>query len=124
MRKFMARRAAVRAATVAFASTVLLVPLLSTATADPASPDQLAAEKLPAELIAAIARDLKMTPAEYLDRAAQAQQLRNYATTFRSQRPDDFAGAWLATDGKPVMAVTSLDAAKIAADATTRPGWP
>ncbi|WP_433563693.1 S1 family peptidase [Nocardia sp. CA-151230] len=115
MRKFMARRATVRAATVAFASTVLIGPLLSTATADPASPDQLAADKLPAELVTAIQRDLKMTPAEYLDRAGQAQQLRDYATTFRSQRPDDFAGAWLGTDGKPVMAVTSLDAAKIAA---------
>ncbi|MET8428111.1 S1 family peptidase [Nocardia sp. NPDC004860] len=115
MRKFMARRATVRAATVAFASTVLIGPLLSTATADPASADQLAADKLPAELVTAIQRDLKMTPAEYLDRANQAQQLRDYATTFRSQRPDDFAGAWLGTDGKPVMAVTSLDAAKIAA---------
>ncbi|MEU6584625.1 S1 family peptidase [Nocardia sp. NPDC046763] len=115
MRKFMARRATVRAATVAFASTVLIGPLLSTATADPASPDQLAADKLPAELVTAIQRDLKMTPAEYLDRANQAQQLRDYATTFRSQRPDDFAGAWLGTDGKPVVAVTSLDAAKIAA---------
>ncbi|MFE3226652.1 S1 family peptidase [Nocardia sp. NPDC059228] len=115
MRKFMARRATVRAATVAFASTVLIGPLLSTATAAPASADQLAADKLPAELVTAIQRDLKMTPAEYLDRANQAQQLRDYATTFRSQRPDDFAGAWLGTDGKPVMAVTSLDAAKIAA---------
>ncbi|WP_040814064.1 S1 family peptidase [Nocardia concava] len=113
MRKFMARRATVRAATIAFASTVLIGPLLSTATAD--TPDQLAAEKLPAELVAAIQRDLKMTPAEYLDRAEKAQQLRDYATGFRTQRPDDFAGAWLGTDGKPVMAVTSLDAAKIAA---------
>ncbi|MEU1430605.1 S1 family peptidase [Nocardia sp. NPDC005746] len=117
MRKFMARRAAVRAATVAVASTVLIGPLLSTATADPASPDQLAAESLPAELVTAIQRDLKMTPAEYLDRAAKAQQLRDYASEFRTQRPDDFAGAWIGTDGKPVLAVTSLDAAKVAAAA-------
>ncbi|MFE3753727.1 S1 family peptidase [Nocardia tengchongensis] len=115
MRKFTARRATVRAATVAVASTVLLGPLLSTAGAEPASPDQLAAESLPAELVTAIQRDLKMTPAEYLDRSAKAQQLRNYATDFRTQRPDDFAGAWMGTDGKPVLAVTSLDAAKIAA---------
>lgn len=117
MRKFMARRAAVRAATVAVASTVLIGPLLSTATADPVSPDQLAAESLPAELVTAIQRDLKMTPAEYLDRAAKAQQLRDYASEFRTQRPDDFAGAWIGTDGKPVLAVTSLDAAKVAAAA-------
>ncbi|MFE4461616.1 protease, partial [Nocardia tengchongensis] len=101
MRKFTARRATVRAATVAVASTVLLGPLLSTAGAEPASPDQLAAESLPAELVTAIQRDLKMTPAEYLDRSAKAQQLRNYATDFRTQRPDDFAGAWMGTDGKP-----------------------
>ncbi|MEU1208999.1 S1 family peptidase [Nocardia sp. NPDC005825] len=117
MRKFMARRATVRAATVAVASTVLLGPLLSSATADPVSPDQLAAESLPAELVTAIQRDLKMTPAEYLDRAAKAQQLRDYASEFRTQRPDDFAGAWIGTDGKPVLAVTSLDAAKVAAAA-------
>ncbi|MEV6770598.1 S1 family peptidase [Nocardia sp. NPDC051030] len=117
MRKFMARRAAVRAATVAFASTVLVGPLLATtsATADPVTPEQLAAEKLPAELVQAIQRDLKMTPAEYLDRAAQAQQLRDYAKEFRSERPEEFAGAWMGTDGKPVLAVTSLDAARIAA---------
>ncbi|AYF77587.1 protease [Nocardia yunnanensis] len=114
MRKLMARRATVRATTIAFASTVLLAPLLSTASAD-SSVDQLAADKLPAELVTAIERDLKMSPAEYLDRAEKSQQLRDYATQFRSQRPDDFAGAWMGTDGKPVMAVTSLDAAKIAA---------
>ncbi|WP_405486883.1 S1 family peptidase [Nocardia sp. NBC_00511] len=115
MRKFMARRATVRAATIAFASTVLVGPLLSTASAEPAAPDQLAAEKLPPELVTAIQRDLNMTPAEYLDRASKAQQLRGYATEFRTQRPDDFAGAWLGNDGKPVLAVTSVDAARIAA---------
>ncbi|MFI1915532.1 S1 family peptidase [Nocardia sp. NPDC020380] len=111
-----APRAAVRAATVAFASTVLAGPLLAApAMAEPATPDQLAAENLPPELVTAIQRDLKMSPAEYLDRAARAQQLRGYATEFRSQRPDEFAGAWLGQDGKPVMAVTSVDAAKIVA---------
>ncbi|QLY30817.1 S1 family peptidase [Nocardia huaxiensis] len=115
MRKFMARRAAVKAATVAFASAVFVSPLLPTVSAS-ADPIQLAAENLPAELVQAIARDLKMTPAEYLDRAAKAQQLREYASEFRTERPDEFAGAWLGTDGKPVMAVTSLDAARIAAE--------
>ncbi|WP_067831059.1 S1 family peptidase [Nocardia inohanensis] len=116
MRKFLARRAAVRAATVAFASTVLAGPLLVTATAEPVSPNQLAADKLPAELVTAIQRDLKMSPAEYLERSAKAQQLRDYAKEFRSERPDEFAGAWIGTDGKPVLAVTSLDAARIAAE--------
>ncbi|UGT40758.1 S1 family peptidase [Nocardia yamanashiensis] len=116
MRKFMARRAAVRAATVAFASTVIASPLLVTAHAEPGSPNQLAADKLPAELVQAIQRDLKMTATEYLERSAKAQQLRDYAKEFRSERPDEFAGAWMGTDGKPVLAVTSLDAARIAAE--------
>ncbi|MBF6329026.1 S1 family peptidase [Nocardia transvalensis] len=118
MRKLPARRATVKAAAVAFASTVLLglLSAASPAQAAPSSdPKQLTADQLPPELAQAISRDLKMTPAEYLDRAARAQQLRNYAREFRSERPEDFAGAWLGQDGKPVMAVTSLDAARIAA---------
>ncbi|MEV0295793.1 S1 family peptidase [Nocardia sp. NPDC050710] len=114
MRKLVARRAAVKAASVGAAATVLLAPLFGTTTAS-AEPGQLAAEHLPAELVEAISRDLKMTPAEYLERAAQAQQLSQYARDFRSERPDTFAGAWLGTDGKPVVAVTSPDAARIAA---------
>lgn len=114
MRKLVARRAAVRAASLGVAATVLLAPLSGTATADPV-PGQLSAESLPAELVEAIARDLKMTPTEYLDRAARAQQLRDYAQDFRAERPDDFAGAWMGADGKPVVAVTSADAARIAA---------
>ncbi|WP_067480059.1 S1 family peptidase [Nocardia amamiensis] len=115
MRKLVARRAAVKA--VAIASTVLLAPLFGTTTASavPEAPAQLAADNLPPELVQAIARDLHMTPTEYLDRAARAQQLRDYARDFRSERPDSYAGAWIGADGKPVVAVTSLDAAKIAA---------
>ncbi|MBF6140750.1 protease [Nocardia farcinica] len=114
MRKLVARRAAVRAASLGVAATVLLAPLSGTSTADPV-PGQLSADSLPAELVEAIARDLKMTPTEYLDRAARAQQLRDYAQDFRAERPDDFAGAWMGADGKPVVAVTSADAARIAA---------
>ncbi|MBF6062759.1 protease [Nocardia terpenica] len=117
MRKLPARRATVKAAALACASTVLLGPLLGSApaSASPSGPaTQLSADQLPPELAQAISRDLKMTPAEYLDRAARAQQLRDYAREFRTERPDAFAGAWLGADGKPVMAVTSLDAARIA----------
>ncbi|QIS23254.1 S1 family peptidase [Nocardia terpenica] len=117
MRKLPARRATVKAAALACASTVLLGPLLGSApaSASPSAPaTQLSADQLPPELAQAISRDLKMTPAEYLDRAARAQQLRDYAREFRTERPDAFAGAWLGADGKPVMAVTSMDAARIA----------
>ncbi|MEV6136199.1 S1 family peptidase [Nocardia sp. NPDC051990] len=117
MRKLVARSAAVKAATIGFAATVLIAPLLVTtaASAEPAVPGQLSAENLPPELAEAISRDLRMTPAEYLERAAKAQELSEYAGSFRSERPDTYAGAWLGTDGKPVVAVTSVDAAKIVA---------
>ncbi|MGX1808559.1 S1 family peptidase [Nocardia sp. NPDC055321] len=111
MRKFSARRATVRTASLAFVSAVLVSPLLA---ASPAAADP-AADALPAELVQAIARDLKMSPAEYLDRAAKAQELQNYAKEFRAERPEEFAGAWMGTDGKPVLAVTSLDAARVVA---------
>ncbi|WP_054815515.1 S1 family peptidase [Nocardia arizonensis] len=114
MRKLVARSAAVKAASIGFAATVLLAPLLGSGAASAQTPEQLAADALPAELVQAISRDLKMTPAEYLDRAARAQQLGEYAREFRSQRPDSFAGAWIAADGKPTVAVTSADAARIA----------
>jgi len=115
MRKLRGRRATVKASTVAFVSTLILSPLLGTAPAGavPASdPVQLSADRLPPTLVQAIARDLKMTPAEYLERAARAQQLRNYAHDFRSEHPKEFAGAWMTPDGKQVMAVTSLAAAR------------
>ncbi len=115
MRKLPAQRATVKAAVVAFASTVLLGPTFAAPAQASPAPNQPAADQLPPELAQAISRDLKMTPAEYLDRAAEAQQLRDYARQFRAERPDEFAGAWLGPDGKPIMAVTSLDAARIAA---------
>ncbi|NKY52508.1 protease [Nocardia vermiculata] len=108
-------RASVKAAAVACASAVLIGPWVTTApaVADPA-PVQLASDQLPPGLVEAIGRDLKMSPAEYLERAADAQRLRNYASDFRAEHPQGFAGAWMGADGKPIMAVTSLDAAKIA----------
>ncbi|WP_306365198.1 S1 family peptidase [Nocardia sp. CC227C] len=119
MRKFLARRAAVRAATIAFTSTVLVGPLFAAAPAlaDEAVSPRITADQLPPELAQAIQRDLGMTPAEYLDRSARAQELRDYARDFRTERPKEYAGAWLGQDGKPVVAVTSVDAAKTAADA-------
>lgn len=117
MRKLVARSAAVKAATVA--ATVFLAPLFGVvpAQAAPSTPAQLTADNLPPELAQAISRDLKMSPAEYLDRAARAQQLSSYAREFRSERPESFAGAYIGADGKPVVAVTSPDAARIAAAA-------
>lgn len=111
-----------RATITALATTITAVLLGSafvdaTAAADPAPAPPAQADILPPELVRAIADDLHMTAAEYVDRAQRAQQLHDYAREFRSQRPDDYAGAWLAADGKPVMAVTSQTAASVAAAA-------
>lgn len=107
----LARRAAVLSAS----AVLLLSPFGATASAQPAdAPTQLGAHELPAELVEAIDRDLQMTPQEYLDRAATAQQLSSYASTFRADHPDAFAGAWIGEDGEEIVAVTSSDAADAA----------
>ena len=115
MRKLVARRAAVKAASAGFAATVLLAPLLGSgiASSEPVAPLQLSADALPGELVTALSRDLGMTPTEYLDRAARAQQLRDYATGFRAANPDTFAGAWLTPEGKAVVATTDAEAGKL-----------
>lgn len=86
------------------------------ASADPGSSvKQSAVEELPQELVDAVVRDLKISPQEYLDRAALAQELSTYASDFRASRPSDFAGAWIGQDGNAVVAVTSDDAAQAVA---------
>ncbi|WP_232541934.1 S1 family peptidase [Nocardia bovistercoris] len=114
MRKFEAPRAAVKAACIGFAATVLIAPLLGSGAAAADTPEQLPADALPAELVQAISRDLHLTPEQYLERAEQAQQLGRYARDFRDRHPDSYAGSWIAADGKATVAVTSPDAARIA----------
>ncbi|AWK74156.1 protease [Rhodococcus oxybenzonivorans] len=122
MRNVLAHRAAV----VGASAMLLLFPFSTAAQADPVTqPDsttQLSADALPAELVEAITRDLKISPQEYLDRAAKAQELGSYAQDFRAEHPDGFAGAWIGLDGQPVVAVTTTEAAAKAAEAgyTTR----
>ncbi|NLG56740.1 MAG: protease [Rhodococcus sp.] len=114
MRNVLARRVAA----VGAAATLLWASGAVIASADPVETPtitQLAADELPAELVEAIGRDLRISPQEYLDRAARAQLLGSYADAFRSERPADFAGAWIGRDGQSVVAVTSSDAAARAA---------
>ncbi|RMB79032.1 protease [Rhodococcus sp. SBT000017] len=92
---------------------VLLASFSGTAAADPVV--QSPADQLPRELVEAVQRDLKISPQEYLDRAARAQELSAYASDFRASRPTDFAGAWIGPDGNPVVAVTSPAAAQAVA---------
>lgn len=108
---------AIRSAVIVASALLLAVPTVATASAEPArgtQVEQLAAEQLPPELVEAVARDLKMSAQEYLDRAAKAQELGAYAQEFRSTRPNDYAGSWMGLDGSPVVAVTTTEAARIA----------
>ncbi|OZD71532.1 protease [Rhodococcus sp. 05-340-1] len=92
---------------------VLLASFSGTAAAEPVV--QSPADQLPRELVEAVQRDLKISPQEYLDRAARAQELSAYASDFRASRPADFAGAWIGPDGNAVVAVTSPAAAQAVA---------
>ncbi|WP_072803674.1 S1 family peptidase [Rhodococcoides yunnanense] len=107
---------ALRAAVIG--STALLL-FATFSTQASAAPDVVVAQgsvdQLPHELAEAVIRDLKISPQEYLDRAARAQELSTYASDFRASRPGDFAGAWIGDDGKAVVAVTSQDAARAVA---------
>ncbi|PTR23444.1 hypothetical protein C8K36_10924 [Rhodococcus sp. OK519] len=125
MRIPLAPRAAVhsfarRAVVVGSSALLVLVPFSTSAQAEPAASSeseitQLSADELPADLVEAITRDLKISPQEYLDRASRAQELASYADDFRAERPDEFAGAWMGLDGHPVVSVTTPEAALTAA---------
>ncbi|CAM3246920.1 S1 family peptidase [Prescottella defluvii] len=115
-----ARSLARRVAVAGSSALLLLGPFTAAAQAAPdtataSSVTQLPVDQLPADLVEAITRDLKISPQEYLDRAARAQELGSYAEGFRAERPDDFAGAWMGLDGHPVVAVTTTEAALVAA---------
>ncbi len=104
---------ALRAAVLCSTAVVLLASFSGTAAAEPVV--QSPADQLPRELVEAVQRDLKISPQEYLDRAARAQELSAYASDFRASRPADFAGAWIGPDGNAVVAVTSPAAAQAVA---------
>ncbi|WP_415975818.1 S1 family peptidase [Rhodococcus sp. 077-4] len=104
---------ALRAAVLCSTAFVLLASFSGTAAAEPVV--QSTADQLPRELVEAVQRDLKISPQEYLDRAARAQELSAYASDFRASRPADFAGAWIGPDGNAVVAVTSPTAAQAVA---------
>lgn len=118
MRKLVALRAAVVGATaMQLIALSVFSSLAPVADAEPIaqSPVQLTVAELPLELVEAVNRDLKISATEYLNRAAKAQELGSYARDFRAEFPQSFAGAWMGQDGRPVVAVTSTEAAKIAA---------
>ncbi|WP_280257500.1 S1 family peptidase [Nocardia wallacei] len=88
------------AAVVASAAALALGPVAATVSAEPTP-----ASNLPAALAAAVSRDLKISPEEYLHRAEVAQQVGAFATTAQRQFPQAFAGSWLDDSGRPVVAL-------------------
>lgn len=119
----MRNSSAIRTALVGASALLLATTFSSTASAEPTSGSgsdaspvvQLTADQLPVDLVEAITRDLQISPQEYLDRAAAAQALGAYAVNFKSARPADYAGSWMSLDGHPVVAVTTTEAALVAA---------
>ncbi len=111
-----------KAVVAASAAALVLGPLAVTASADPApapSPAP-ASPALPADLAAAVQRDLKLSADEYLRRAGLAQQVAAFSTNAQQQYPDVFGGAWLDNAGKAVVALVpgpGQDAVRKAAQA-------
>ncbi|MFC4604256.1 S1 family peptidase [Rhodococcus kronopolitis] len=110
-------RLALRAAILASATILPVTAIAQAAPEEPVSTESAqgrstSAEQLPDALVEAIARDLKLTPEQYLDRAELAQDLSGYAQELRQQRPDTYAGSWIGHDGVPVVAVTSTETAE------------
>ena len=111
-----ARKRLQRAAVAASAAVLLFGP---TAALSSAAPDP--GIGLPADLVAALNRDLHISPEEYLARADTAQQVAAFATTAQRQFPQVFGGAWLDEQGRGVVALANgpgADEARGAAEST------
>ncbi|MGW6375952.1 Ig-like domain repeat protein [Rhodococcus sp. NPDC055112] len=93
MRSTRARRAAM----IGTAAVLLVAPCVAQAEPTPQTP------ALPADMVAAIQRDLGLTPAQYLERAKTGQELTAFANTLRGKFPTAFAGAWLDQSGTPLV---------------------
>ncbi|HLS78367.1 MAG TPA: S1 family peptidase [Nocardia sp.] len=100
----------------ASAAVLLFGPTAAVATAEP---DAGAGVELPAELVEALGRDLKISAEDYLARADLAQQVAAFTATAQDKYPQVFAGSWLDDAGKAVVALTQgagADEARAAAE--------
>ncbi|MFC9896983.1 S1 family peptidase [Nocardia sp. NPDC127579] len=109
-----------KSAIAASAAILLFAPTAAIANAEP---EPAPAPALPAELITAVARDLKLTPEEYLRRADLSQQLAAFAATTQRQYPEAFGGAWLNDAGQAVVAVAQGQGADEARKAAQEAGF-
>ncbi|MFD3744837.1 S1 family peptidase [Nocardia sp. NPDC058633] len=101
----------------ASAAFLLFGPTMAVADAQPAPAD------LPAQLVEAVTRDLKISPDEYLRRAEVAQQVAAFSTTAQRQFPQVFAGSWLSDQGNAVVALSQGPGAEQARDAAQSAGF-
>jgi hypothetical protein len=116
----MRRFTATRRLAVACAAALAVGPFAAAATTADAAPAQPA---LPPAMVAAIARDLKLTPQQYLQRSDDAQRLGAFADTASRSWPHAFAGAWLDNTGQAVVALTSGAGRAAAAQAAAKAGF-
>ncbi|WP_067848609.1 S1 family peptidase [Nocardia lijiangensis] len=100
----------------ASAAIMLFGPTAAVANAEPAP-------GLPSDLIAAVTRDLKISPEEYLRRAELGQQVAAFATSAQRQYPQIFGGAWLDDAGKAVVALSQGPGAEEARKAAESAGF-
>ncbi|QBJ95965.1 protease [Rhodococcus sp. ABRD24] len=111
MRSALARRAAVFGST----AILLLAPATAVAQADPAEKPSTGvsaqAALLPAELVEALQRDLRLTPDQYLAQSELGQKLAEFATMARTQFPDAFGGAWIDQAGIATVGLAGTDSA-------------
>ncbi|MGW6376105.1 Ig-like domain repeat protein [Rhodococcus sp. NPDC055112] len=88
-----------RAAMIGTAAVLLVAPCVALAQAEPTAPTPA----LPADMVAAIQRDLGLSPAQYLEQAETGQELLRFADTLRGKFPTAFAGVWLDAAGAPLV---------------------
>ncbi|SEL57601.1 Ig-like domain (group 3) [Rhodococcus maanshanensis] len=81
------------------AALLLVAPCATLAQAAPAAPTPA----LPADLVAAVQRDLGLSAAQYLAQAEAGRELATFADTLRGKFPTAFAGAWLDAAGTPLV---------------------
>lgn len=112
-------RPGIRKAAVGASAAILLFGPTAVASGEPDTDDP----GLPAELISAVQRDLKISPGEYLDRADVSQELAGFSTTAATDFPEVFGGAWLDDAGEPVVAVADGPGNADAKDAAESAGF-
>lgn len=112
-------RRSVRRAVVACCAALLAGgPAAATAVAAP-TPDS----PLPQALVAAVARDLKISPEQYLHRTDQAQRLGEFGATARNKFASVFGGVWMNKDGNPIVALAKGAATPAARKAAKDAGF-